>query len=68
MQSSEQERLDEAESELQHGIDAMAARNDQLGGRVDAVRAEWERKRANVGVPGAAPPDPGSEARARPEE
>jgi hypothetical protein len=51
---SEYERqADELESEL----DDMDERVEKLEGEIDETRKDWERKKADSGVPGAPPDD-----------
>lgn len=48
---------DPSELAAQHEreADKLEQRGDELQGEIDEVRQDWERKRADEGVPGAAP-------------
>ena len=48
--SEHEERAEELEQEL----DDMQERSDRLGGEIDDVRKDWERKKGDSKVPGAA--------------
>jgi hypothetical protein len=37
--------------------DQLEQQGDRLQDKVDEVRQDWERKRADAGVPGAPPPE-----------
>jgi hypothetical protein len=40
---------------LEHEADQLERRNQELADQVDNVRQDWERKRADEGIPGAVP-------------
>ena len=40
----------------------MEHRGEKLDGQIDEVRSDWESKRSDAAVPGAAPPPPEEEA------
>jgi hypothetical protein len=43
-------------------VDEMEERSERLEDEIDAAREDWERKKADSGVPGARPdPDDGDE-------
>lgn len=42
---------------LEHDADRLERRSGELGDEVDRVRQDWQRKRADEGVPGAPPDD-----------
>jgi hypothetical protein len=46
---------------LDHEADRLERRSREVKDRVDAARADWERKRRDESIPGAAPPDPDEE-------
>ena len=62
--------------ELKRRSDELERRSDELGRRTDKVRQDWQRKRADPGVPGAVPEErdgPGADSpegreRGEPEE
>jgi hypothetical protein len=41
--------------ELEREAEDLERRSEELHGKVDEARQDWERKRADPGVPGAAP-------------
>jgi hypothetical protein len=43
--------------ELEDRSDDLERRSEELGHKTDEVRQDWERKRADPGVPGAVPED-----------
>jgi hypothetical protein len=47
----------ELADKLEHEIDELERRSQELGGEVEQVRQDWQRKRADEGVPGAVPAD-----------
>ncbi len=49
---SDEARTPEGEAE------ELARRSKRLEGEIKDTRQEWERKRSDPGVPGAAPPEP----------
>ncbi|HEY6525949.1 MAG TPA: hypothetical protein VIY10_19350 [Solirubrobacteraceae bacterium] len=52
---SEREQYGKLADELDDRADALAADNERLGDRIADVRDDWNRKRADAGVPGATP-------------
>jgi hypothetical protein len=51
--------------ELKRRSDELERRSDELGRRTEKVRQDWQQKRADPGVPGAAPAErdgPGGES------
>jgi hypothetical protein len=52
---SEREQYGKLADELEDRADALAAENERLGDRIADVRDDWQRKRADAGVPGATP-------------
>ncbi|HXD67572.1 MAG TPA: hypothetical protein VNV17_23300 [Solirubrobacteraceae bacterium] len=52
---SEREQYGKLADELDDRADALAAENERLGDRIADVRDDWQRKRADAGVPGATP-------------
>jgi hypothetical protein len=52
---SEREQYGELADEHDGQVDKLAERNEQLGGEIADVREDWQRKRADAGVPGATP-------------
>jgi hypothetical protein len=52
--------------DLEHELDEMEERSERLEGEIDDTREDWERKKADPGVPGA-PPDPEDTGGPRPE-
>jgi hypothetical protein len=52
---SEREQYGKLADELEDHARALADRNEQLGEQIADVHDEWERKRADGGVPGATP-------------
>ena len=51
--------MSETEHEPERELEDLQAQADSLGDRIDDVRADWESKKADAGVPGAEP-DPDS--------
>jgi hypothetical protein len=47
----------ELADQLEREADHLERPSKELEGRVKALRDDWERKRADQGVPGAAPPE-----------
>jgi hypothetical protein len=45
---------DEQAEELEHELDDMERRTDRLEDEIGDVREDWERKKRDSGVPGAA--------------
>jgi hypothetical protein len=56
MKHGEEQDPDALADRLEHQADELEQRSEQLGERVGEVRQDWERKRADEGVPGANPP------------
>lgn len=54
--ASEQEDPGALADEMEEEADRLEDRAKELGEDVDDVRKDWERKRADDGVPGANPP------------
>jgi hypothetical protein len=54
---AEERDLEQAAVAGDDAVEEMAARSAELWQEVDAVRQDWERKRADAGVPGAVPDD-----------
>jgi hypothetical protein len=52
---SEREQYGKLADELEDRADTLAGENKQLGERIADVRDDWNRKRADAGVPGATP-------------
>ncbi|HWE08678.1 MAG TPA: hypothetical protein VG325_04960 [Solirubrobacteraceae bacterium] len=52
---SEREDYDRLADDLGAEADKMERENERLEGEISDVRQDWERKRADEGVPGAAP-------------
>jgi hypothetical protein len=52
---SEREDHTQLADELEERADRLQTENDKLGDKIGDVRDDWERKRADPGVPGAAP-------------
>jgi hypothetical protein len=44
-------------TEYEQTADELEERSKQLGEEINDVREDWERKRADDGVPGAPPPE-----------
>jgi hypothetical protein len=54
--TSEQEDPGALADEMEQEADRLEDRSKELGEEVDDVCKDWERKRADQGVPGANPP------------
>ena len=52
---SEREQYGELADELEDRVDTLADHSRSLGEEITDVRKDWERKRADAGVPGAIP-------------
>jgi len=52
---SEREEHAELADELDDRVDTLAEHSHRLGEEITDVRDDWERKRADAGVPGATP-------------
>ncbi len=52
---SEREQYGKLADELEERADRLAGENTRLGERIADVRDDWQRKRADAGVPGATP-------------
>lgn len=52
---SEREQHGELADELEDQADTLADHSRSLGEEITDVRQDWERKRADAGVPGATP-------------
>jgi hypothetical protein len=52
---SEREQYGNLADELEDHADTLAHENAEFGGKIDDVRDDWERKRADDSVPGATP-------------
>ena len=48
------EAHDKAEARRQHEADRLEERSDALGEEIEAVREDWEKKKQDPDVPGAA--------------
>jgi hypothetical protein len=46
---------DQLADQLDEEADKLERRSEELGSKVQDVRDDWERKRADPGVPGAVP-------------
>lgn len=46
-----------AADRLAREADQMQQRSEELGREIEDARSDWERKRADQGVPGANPPE-----------
>ena len=46
-----------AADDLAGEADQMQERSEELGAEIEQTREEWQRKRADQGVPGANPPE-----------
>jgi hypothetical protein len=57
MTNRDHEDPGELADELDQEADQMQRRSDELGDKLEQVRQDWQRKRADQGVPGATPPD-----------
>ncbi len=55
MSEREQREVDELSEQLDQEADDLARHSDELGDRIDDVREDWRRKRADRDVPGAVP-------------
>ena len=56
------EEHDKLADQMEQEGDQMEQRSAELGDEISDVRDDWQRKRADEGVPGATPPeDEGSE-------
>jgi hypothetical protein len=58
---SEREDYDRLADELGADADKLEQENKRLEKEISDVRQDWERKRADAGVPGAPPPDADSD-------
>jgi hypothetical protein len=58
---SEREDYDRLADELGADADKLEQENKRLQKEISDVRQDWQRKRADEGVPGAPPPDGESE-------
>jgi hypothetical protein len=45
---------DDRTREMQHDIEEMEEQSDRLEGEIDEAREDWERKKRDPSVPGAA--------------
>jgi hypothetical protein len=52
---SEREQYGKLADELEDRAGTLAEENRQLGEKIADVREDWQRKRADAGVPGATP-------------
>jgi hypothetical protein len=63
MRSVEQpEQHDKLADQMEQEGDAMEQRSADLGNEISDVRDDWQRKRADEGVPGAPPPEESDES------
>ncbi len=62
MTRGDDEDPDRLADQLDQGADRMQHRSQELGDEVEQVRQDWQRKRADEGVPGAVPPDDADDA------
>jgi hypothetical protein len=62
---SDPDRLSE---QLEQEADALQRRSEELHEKVEDVRQDWERKRADPGVPGAPPPADGEGGETEPDQ
>jgi len=53
---------DKLADELEQEASRMQEQSEHLRGEIHEAREDWERKRADAGVPGAPPPDPEDES------
>jgi uncharacterized protein YukE len=53
---SEREDYDRLADDLGEEADKLEQENERLEEEISGVRQDWERKRADAGVPGAPPP------------
>jgi hypothetical protein len=51
------EKHDELADQMEREGDQMEQRSAELGDEISDVRDDWQRKRADEGVPGAPPPE-----------
>ena len=59
---TEREDHDRLADELEQEADKLAEHSRELGEEIGEVREDWERQRADAGVPGAPPPDEETDA------
>ncbi|MGA9858112.1 MAG: hypothetical protein WBQ18_09630 [Solirubrobacteraceae bacterium] len=59
---SEREDYEQLADSLDHEAHHMEEQSEKLGDEIGTVREDWEHKRADPGVPGAAPPSDGERA------
>ncbi len=52
---TEREDHEQLADELDHDVERMEQESDRLEEEISGVRADWESKRADGGVPGAVP-------------
>jgi hypothetical protein len=57
MGASEEKEVGQAAARFEHEIDELERRTEEVGEHIDTARQEWERKRSDSSVPGAAPDD-----------
>jgi prefoldin subunit 5 len=50
------EHHDERADELEREADKLQEHTEDVGGRIDDVRKEWQSKQEDASVPGAQPP------------
>jgi hypothetical protein len=56
------EEHDKLADQMQQEGDEMKQRSAELGDEISDVRDDWQRKRADEGVPGAPPPEESDES------
>jgi hypothetical protein len=64
MERTEEHDPERLADELEQQTDELEQRSDKLDENTTDVRRDWERKRADPGVPGASPPEAYSSAEA----
>jgi hypothetical protein len=57
MGASEESDVKKAEDRLERKADDLQRRGDEVGEQIKTARDEWQRKRSDPAVPGAAPPE-----------
>jgi hypothetical protein len=56
MEEDEPDPVREAAQGMESEAEEMQELSEKLGDHIDETRADWKRKRADSGVPGAVPP------------
>jgi hypothetical protein len=57
MGASEESDVKKAEDRLERKADDLQRRGDEVAEQIETARDEWQRKRSDPSVPGAAPPE-----------